>query len=87
MIVRNNLIISSSLGKTDCRRSKIYHEDNKIFTERIRGPGESRTSHFVTLPLVIAAFTSQEATDEAIARILQAQQQMKIFVDITDLEE
>ena len=87
MIVRNNLIISSSLGKTDCRRSKIYHEHNKIFTERIRGPGESRTSHFVTLPLVIAAFASQEATEAAIARIFHAQQQMKVLVDITDLEK
>lgn len=87
MTIINNLIIISSLGKTDCRRSKIYHENNKIFTQRIRGPGESRTSHCVTLPILMAVLASQEAIDEAIVRIFHVQQQMKIFVDITDLEK
>ena len=86
MTIINNLVISSSLGKTDCRRSRIYHEDNKIFAEHIKVPGELRTTHFVALPILIAAFASQEATEAAIARIVQAQEQMKVLVDITDLE-
>ena len=86
MIVINNLVILSSLGKTDCRRSQIYYEDNKIFVQNLRTPAESNISHSVALPIIIARLASEEATEAAIERIFQAQQQMKIFVDVTDLE-
>lgn len=79
MIVRNNLIVVSSLGKTDCRRSNIYCQDNKIFAQNIRVPGELRTPRFVALPILIARLASPEATHEASARIVEAQEQ-QIFL-------
>lgn len=86
MIVKNNLIVISSLGKTDCRRSKIYREDNKIFVERIRDLRGSQRSKFIALPIVLARFASLEATHKAMTRIVEAQEQLKVHVDITDLE-
>ena len=85
MIVINNLVILSSLGKTDCRRRQISYEDNKIFVQRLQSPAESNISHCVALPIIIAVLASQEATDEAIARILHAHEQMKVLVYVTDL--
>ena len=86
MIVRNNLILVSSLGRTDCRRSQIYYEDNTIFVERIRGPEELNDKAFVALPIVVARLPSREAIREANIRILKAQRLQQIIVDITDLE-
>lgn len=87
MIVRNNLILINSLGKTDCRRSKIYYEDNKIFVERIQDPEELNDAAFVALPIVVAKLASPEAIREANTRILKAQRLQGVFVDVTDLEE
>ena len=61
MIVRNNLILISSLGRTDCRRSKIPYEDNKIFVERVRGPEDLNDAAFVALPIVAARLPSPDA--------------------------
>lgn len=85
MIVRNNLIIISSLVRTDCRRSQIYYEDNKIFVEHIRGPEEMNDAAFVALPIVAARLASPDAIREANTRILKAQRLQKIIVDVTDL--
>ena len=86
MIVINNLVILSRLGKTDCRRRQIYYEDNKIFVQNLQAPAASNISHAVALPIIIARLASEEATEAAIERISQAQQQMKVLVDVTDLE-
>ena len=86
MIVRNNLILISSLGRTDCQRSQIYYEDNKIFVERVRGPEEMNDKAFVALPIVAARLPSREAIREANTRILRAQRLQQIIVDVTDLE-
>ena len=86
MIVRNNLILISSLGRTDCRRSKIYYKENKIFVERTRGPRELNNKTFVALPIVAARLASREAIREANTRILRAQRLQKVIVDVTDLE-
>ena len=53
MTIINNLSIISSLGKTDCRRSQIYYEDNKIFVQRLQSPAASNISHAVALPIII----------------------------------
>ena len=80
------MIVISSLGETDCKRSRFFRRSDKIFAQHVR-EGEPRRSHFVSLPILVAALASPKAADAAIFRILEARQQGQIFVDLRDLEE
>ena len=81
------MVVISSLGETDCKRSRFFRRSNKIFAQHIRVAGEPSTSRFVSLPILVAALASPKAADAAIFRILEARQQRQSVVDLTDLEE
>lgn len=81
------MIIISSLGQTDCERSRFFRRSNKIFAQQVRVPGEMRAPQFVSLPILVAVLASAEAADEAILRIIEARKLKQMVVDLTDLEE
>lgn len=81
------MVVISSLGETNCERSRFFRRSNKIFVQHVRLEGEMRGSRFVSLPILVAVLASPEAADAAIFRILEARQQRQSIVDVTDLEE
>ena len=81
------MIVNSSLGQTECERSRFFRQSNKVFIQHIRVPGEVRTSRFVSLPILVAVLKSVDAAEEAIFRIYEAQKLNESVVDLTDLED
>ena len=80
------MIVISSLGQIDCKRSRFFRQSNKVFVQHTRQPGEMHTYRFVSLPILVAVLASRDAADKAIRRILEARDLKQSVVDLTDLE-
>ena len=82
------MIIISSLGGTNCYRSRVFYRGNKLFAQHMRTieDGEPIRSRFVSLPIIAAVLASPEHAQKAVLRVLEARREGKNVVDLMDLE-
>lgn len=83
------MIIVSSLGGTNCYRSRVFYRSNKLFAQHMRTieDGEPMRARFVSLPIVVAVLASPAHAEQAVLRVLEARRDGENVVDLTDLED
>ena len=74
------LVISSSLGTTDCSGCQIFNKGTTLFAKRIVRSGS------ISLAIKIAEMRDAAATTTALRRIKNAIGTGKNFIKLTDLE-
>lgn len=74
------LVISSSLGATDCSGCQIFNKGTTLFAKHIVPPGS------VSLAIKIAEMRDTTSTTEALRRIKDAIETGENFIGLIDLE-